>query len=121
MGAENLRHQAIFADDATGAVTPPHLELIQIGDGIWQGTHRRGLVQGAVRPVGDVEVLLLAQHAPLGDVEGVEGGRLPVGPALAASARRVQAHDRPFVLVDQPAENVVTSYSRRRRVTDRGQ
>jgi hypothetical protein len=52
VGAENLCHQVIFVDDAARAVTPPYAELIQICDAIWQGTHRRGLVQGTVRPVG---------------------------------------------------------------------
>ena len=32
--------------------------------------------------------------SPLGDVEGVEGGLPPVGPAFAAAAGGVQAHDR---------------------------
>jgi glutamate/tyrosine decarboxylase-like PLP-dependent enzyme len=62
VGAENLCHQVIFVDDAARAVTPPHAELIQIGEAICQGTHRRGLVQGTVRPVGVVEALVLAQH-----------------------------------------------------------
>jgi hypothetical protein len=54
VGAENLCHQAIFVDDATRAVVPPDPEVIQVGDAIWQGAERRGLVQGAVRPVGVV-------------------------------------------------------------------
>jgi hypothetical protein len=36
VGAENLCHQAIFVDDAARVVTPPHPELIQTGDVIWQ-------------------------------------------------------------------------------------
>jgi hypothetical protein len=36
VGAENLCHQAIFVDDATRAVMPPDLGMIQVGDAIWQ-------------------------------------------------------------------------------------
>ena len=36
VGAENLCHQVIFVDDATGAVTPPDPEMIQVGDAVWQ-------------------------------------------------------------------------------------
>jgi hypothetical protein len=61
VGAEHLCHQAIFVDDATRAVMPPDLEVIQVGDAIWQRPQWRGLVQGAVRPVGVVEVLVLPQ------------------------------------------------------------
>ena len=49
-------------DDATHAVMPPDPEVIQVGDAIWQRPQWRGLVQGAVRPVGVVEVLVLPQH-----------------------------------------------------------
>src|ERR1022692_3431587 len=52
-------HQAIFVDDATRAVMPPDPEMIQVGDAIWQRPQWRGLVQGAVRPVGVAEVLVL--------------------------------------------------------------
>jgi hypothetical protein len=62
VGAENLCHQAIFVDDATRAVTPPDPEMIQVGVAIWQGPQWRGLVQGAVRPVRIVEILVLPQH-----------------------------------------------------------
>jgi hypothetical protein len=62
VGAENLCHQAIFVDDATRAVMPPDPEMIQVGDAIWQRPQWRDLVQGAVRPVGVVEVLVLPQH-----------------------------------------------------------
>jgi hypothetical protein len=62
VGAENLCHQAIFVDDATRAVMPPDPEMIQVDDAIWQGPQWRGLVQGAVRPLGVVEVLVLPQH-----------------------------------------------------------
>jgi len=62
VGAENLSHQAIFVDDATRAVMPPDPEMIQVGDAFWQWPQWRGLVQGAVRPVRVVEVLVLPQH-----------------------------------------------------------
>jgi hypothetical protein len=51
MGAENLCHQAIFMNHASGAVAPPDTEVVQVGDAIWQRAKRRGLVQGAVWPV----------------------------------------------------------------------
>ena len=41
---------------------PPDPELIQISSAVGQGAERRGLVQSSVRPVGVVEVLVLAQH-----------------------------------------------------------
>ena len=49
-------------DDASGAVMPLDPELIQVGHAIRQRPQRRGLVQGSVRPVRVVEVLVLAQH-----------------------------------------------------------
>ncbi len=51
VGAENLYHQVIFVDDATSAVTPLDAEMIQISNAIGQAAERRGLLQGAVRPV----------------------------------------------------------------------
>ncbi len=51
VGAENLYHQVIFVDDATSAVTPLDAEMIQISNTIGQAPERRGLLQGAVRPV----------------------------------------------------------------------
>ena len=62
VGAENLCHQAIFVDHAPSAVAPPDAEVVQVGDAVWQRAERRGLVQGAVRPVHVAEVLVLAQH-----------------------------------------------------------
>src|SRR6266851_2858668 len=44
-----------------GAVAPPDTEVVQVGDAIWQRAKRRGLVQGAVRPVRVIEILVLAQ------------------------------------------------------------
>jgi hypothetical protein len=62
VGAENLCHQAIFMNHAPGAVTPLDPEMVQVGDAVGHRPERRGLFQGAVRPVGVVEVLVLAQH-----------------------------------------------------------
>ena len=45
----------------SGAVAPLDAEVVQVGDAIWQRAERRGLVQGAVRPVRVVEALVLAQ------------------------------------------------------------
>ena len=53
--------QAIFMNHASGAVAPPDVEVVQVGDAIWQRAKRGGLVQGAVWPVRVVEVLVLAQ------------------------------------------------------------
>ena len=46
---------------AACAVTAPDAEVVHAGDAIGQRAERRGLVQGAVWPVGVVEVLVLAQ------------------------------------------------------------
>jgi hypothetical protein len=62
VGAENLCHQVILVKHASGAVAPEDPEVIQVCDGIGQRSQRRGLGQGAVRPVRIVEVLVLAQH-----------------------------------------------------------
>src|ERR1019366_222207 len=43
------------------AVMPPDPEMIQVGDANWQGPQWRRMVQGAVRAVGVVEVLVLPQ------------------------------------------------------------
>ena len=61
VGAENLCHQAVFMNHASGAVAAMDPELIEVGDAIGQRAQRRGLLQGAVRPVGVVEGLVVAQ------------------------------------------------------------
>jgi hypothetical protein len=61
VGADNPCHQAIFMDHASGAVAPPDTEVVQVGDTILQRAKRRGLVQGTVRPMSVIEVLVLAQ------------------------------------------------------------
>jgi hypothetical protein len=60
VGAENLCHQAILVNHSSGAVAPEDPEVIQVRDAIGQRSQRRGLGQGAVRPVRIVEVLVLA-------------------------------------------------------------
>jgi hypothetical protein len=62
VGAENLCHQAIFMNHVSGAVAPEEAEVVQVGDAIGQRAKRRGLVQGAVRPVRVIEILVLTQH-----------------------------------------------------------
>jgi hypothetical protein len=62
VGAENLCHQAILMNHASGTVAPLDPELIQVGDAIGQRAQRRGLVQGSVRPVLVAEIRVLAQH-----------------------------------------------------------
>jgi hypothetical protein len=57
VGTENLCHQAILVNHSSGAVAPEDPEVIQVRDAIGQRAERRGLVQGAVRPVRVVEVL----------------------------------------------------------------
>ena len=59
--AENLCHQAILVNHASGAVAPLDLEVVQVGDAVGQRAQWRGLPEGSVRPVGVVEVLVLAQ------------------------------------------------------------
>jgi hypothetical protein len=46
---------------ASGAVAPPEAEVVRIGDIIRRRAERRGLVQGAMRPMEVVEVLILAR------------------------------------------------------------
>jgi hypothetical protein len=62
VGADNLCHQAVFMNDTADAVTAPDSELLQADDAVGQRAQRRGLFQGSVRPVGVIEVLILAQH-----------------------------------------------------------
>ena len=47
------------APDAVASLNP---ELVQVGDAIGQRAQRRGLLEGPVRPVGIVKVLVLPQH-----------------------------------------------------------
>ena len=49
-------------NNATSAVTPLDPELVQAGDAVGQRAERCGLLQGSVRPVGVVEILVLPQH-----------------------------------------------------------
>ena len=75
---------------ASGAVAALDLELIEVGDAIGQRAQRRGLLQGAVRPAGVVEGLVLAQddhQMPLVPYQG------PVQ-RLAPAAADLAFHDR---------------------------
>jgi hypothetical protein len=65
-GAENLCRQVIFANHASGAVATPDSEVVQVGEAVGQRAQWRGLVQGAVRPVRVVEVLVLARSTVIG-------------------------------------------------------
>jgi hypothetical protein len=69
---------------ASGAVAPPDTEVIQVGNAIWSRAKRRGLVQGAVRAVRVVEVLILAQDAHQVALVPDQG---PVQQLTAAAAR----------------------------------
>ena len=75
---------------APGAIAPPDAEVVQVGDIIWQRVERGCLVQGTVRPVGVVEVLVLTQHdhqVPLIPHQG------PVQQLAAAAADPVGAEN----------------------------
>jgi hypothetical protein len=52
VSADNLCHQAILMDHASGAVVPPDEKAVRACDAIRQRAERRGPLQGAVRPVG---------------------------------------------------------------------
>jgi hypothetical protein len=68
--------------------------MIQVGDAIWQGPQWRGLVQGAVRPVRVVEVLVLPQHHHhVARVPG-QGPVQQLTPAAANSSLRDRIHSR---------------------------
>jgi hypothetical protein len=45
-----------------GAVMPLDPEMVQVGDAVGQRAQWRGLLEGSVRPVGIVKVLVLPQH-----------------------------------------------------------
>ena len=73
---------------ASGAVTSLDAEMAQVGDIVGQRARRSGLFQGAVRPVGVIEILVLAKddhQVPL-----VPGQR-PVQQLLASATPRAQA------------------------------
>src|SRR5215472_3006424 len=90
VGAENQCHQAILMNHATGAITSLNPELVKVGDVVGERAQRRGLLQGAVRPVGVVEVFVLSQH----------GHKVPLVPyqgpveQFAAAAADPPFHDR---------------------------
>jgi hypothetical protein len=75
---------------ASGAVAPLDTEVVQVGDAVWQRAERCSLVQGAVRPVGVVEVLVLAQHDHQMPLIPYQGPVQQLTPAVADPA----FHDR---------------------------
>src|SRR5450432_338381 len=52
----------MLMNHAADAVTPLNPDPVRVGDVAGQPAQRRGLLQGAVRPVGAVEVFVLPQH-----------------------------------------------------------
>ena len=50
----------IFMNHAPGSVASLNPEMVQVGDAVGQRAQRRGLLEGSVRPVGIVEVFVLA-------------------------------------------------------------
>jgi hypothetical protein len=94
VGAENLCHQAILVNHASGTVTPPDPEMVQVGDAIWQRAQRRGLVQGAVWPVRVVEVLVLVQHDHQMPLIPYQGPVQQLTPATADPAFHDRVHSR---------------------------
>ena len=94
MGAENLCHQAIFVNHASCAVTPLYPEMGQAGDAVGQRAERRGLVQGSVRPVRGVEVLVVAQDGHQVHLVPDQGPVQELSPAAAAPALHDRIHPR---------------------------
>jgi hypothetical protein len=90
VGAENLCHQPILVNRASGAVTPMDPEMVQAGDAIGQRARRRGLVQSAVRPAGVAEVLVLARDGHQVALVPYQGPVRQLTPAAAGPA----FHDR---------------------------
>ena len=62
---------------APGKVTPLNPEMVQVGGAVGQLAQWRGLLEGAVRPVGIVKVLVLPQHYR----KGAADSRSRSGPA----------------------------------------
>ena len=81
-------------DDATHAVMPPDPEMIQVGEIIWQGPQWRGLVQGAVRPVRIVGVLVLPQDCHQVALVPDQGPVQQLTPAAANPAFHGRIHSR---------------------------
>jgi hypothetical protein len=61
--------------------------MIQVGDAIWQRPQWRGLVQGAMRPVGVVKVLIFPQHHHQVAQAGQRTVAGPRGPVLPCRSR----------------------------------
>jgi hypothetical protein len=76
-------------DHASGAVAPEDAETVQVGDAIGQRAKRRGLVQGAARPVRVIEVLWSSGESTTGFVTGT------LGNTLATRSRQENRSARP--------------------------
>ena len=75
---------------ASGAVAALDPELIEVGDAIGQRAQRRGLLQGAVRPVGVAGGLVVAQDDHQMPLVPYQGAVQQLAPAAADPA----FHDR---------------------------
>jgi hypothetical protein len=94
LGAENLCHQAIFVNHASGAVAPPGAGVVRVGGAVWRRAERRGLVRGAVWPVGVVEVLVLARDGDQVALVPDQGPVQQLTPAVAGPAFRDRVRSR---------------------------
>ncbi len=90
VGAETLCHQAMLMSHAACAVGSLNPDPVRVGDVAGQPAQRRGLLQGSVRPVGVVEVLILPQH---GHKVALVPYQAPVE-QFAAAAADPPFHDR---------------------------
>jgi hypothetical protein len=79
---------------ASGAVAPPDAEAVQIGDTIWQRAQRRGLVQGAMRPMGVAAVLVLAQDPHQVTLVPDQGSARQFTPTVADPAFHDRVHPK---------------------------
>jgi hypothetical protein len=79
---------------ASGAVLPPEAEVVQVGDAVRQRAKRRGLVQGAMRPVRVVEVLVLPQDSHQVALVPDQGPVQQLAPAAADPAFHDRVHSR---------------------------
>ena len=92
VGAENLCHQAVFMNHASGAVAALDPELIEVGDAIGQRAQRRGLLQGAVRLVGVAGGLVVAQDDHQMPLVPYQGPVQQLAPAAAGPAFHDRVH-----------------------------
>src|SRR5690242_5271045 len=81
-------------DYTADAVTAADTEVIQVDDAVGQRAERRGLVQGAVRPVHVVEVLVPAQDGHQVALVPDQGPVQQLAPAAADPAFHDRVHSR---------------------------